>query len=383
MAVESQSSPHRSFSGQTAGTTRARPFSKTRTDDVSAPIWLGHDPVVSLRVWATDMYYALPEPHITECVIGSDPSVDLRLGDPGGLVSRRHARLVTRAGGGWDIEDLGSKNGIRLGSERRQRFQLVPGIEIGIGDVTLVAENQMLVRLRRYLGRVLGWEAAQRLAVDLALRAIRSTATHRTPLSIAGAEDVVAIGRQIHRCTMGLDAPFVVCGPKPRLLDGSLRVTASQSDPAMAVRRAAGGTVCVRTESLPAGFHELMRESRKPRSRAQLTVCANTTVRSASVTPPLIVVPPLAGRSTADIDRVVVEYGLDAVGQLGAAPSSFTEAARAWVMKHEATTFAQVEIATLRLVALREAGNVHQAAARLGLSHVALGDWYRRRGLAK
>jgi hypothetical protein len=36
----------------------------------------------------------------------------------------------------------------------------------------------------------------------------------------------------------------------------------------------------------------------------------------------------------------------------------------------------------LRIVACNDAGNVHRAAARLGLSHVALGKWLKRRGLA-
>jgi transcriptional regulator of acetoin/glycerol metabolism len=53
------------------------------------------------------------------------------------------------------------------------------------------------------------------------------------------------------------------------------------------------------------------------------------------------------------------------------------------VARHATSSFADIEIATLRLVAFHHAGNVHQAAARLGLSHVALGKWLKLRGLVR
>lgn len=49
--------------------------------------------------------------------------------------------------------------------------------------------------------------------------------------------------------------------------------------------------------------------------------------------------------------------------------------------RHAARSFREIEIATLRLIARNDAGNVNRAAARLGVSHVALGKWFRRRGL--
>jgi xanthine/CO dehydrogenase XdhC/CoxF family maturation factor len=217
-----------------------------------------------------------------------------------------------------------------------------------------------------------------RAAIDLALRAIRAAATQHAPLSMAAAGDLVAVARQIHRYTKGPEAPFVVCGPKPRQSDKSIRVTSTQSDPAVAIRLAAGGTVCVRAENLPRRFDWLANAARDPRARAQLMICANTTVKAISVTPPLIVVPQLTRRPAHDIERMVVEYAIDAIRELDAAPGSFTETERTWVAEHEASSFAQMEISTLRIVALRQAGNVHQAAARLGLSHVSLRDWLQR-----
>jgi hypothetical protein len=382
MVVESQSRPRGESSSPPAE--QAPPpaeRNRTRTDGLMASVWLGDDKVVQLRQWATDNVYALPDGGVTECVIGSEPSADLQLCDPKGLVSRRHARLVGVGGGLWELQDVGSKNGIRLAGERRSRFLVAPGIEIGIGSFTLVAENQTLVRLRSYLARVLGWEPTRRPAIDTAMRAIRAAATQRAPLSLAGADDLVAIARQIHRHTATADAPFVVCGRRQRETDLSLRVTATYADPAAALERAAGGTVCVRVKKPPWEIERLVEAARDPRAQAQLMICGDAAPRNAQVEQALIRVPALARRDVRDIERLVAEYALDAIRELGAVPTSFTEADCAWVARHEATAFADIEIATLRIVARKDAGNVHQAAARLGLSHVGLGDWFKRRGL--
>lgn len=383
MAVESQSQPHDESLRSTEQTPPPKLSDWTRTDEIRNPGWLGDDAVIQLREWASEKLYLLPEGDVRECIIGSEASADLQLCDPRGLVSRRHARLFRSSGGSWKIEDTASKNGIHLWGERLPKFRVVPGVEIRIGSFTLVAETRRLARLRSYLARVLGWEATQLPALDVALRAIRATAARHTPLSLAGADDLVAVARQIHRHTTHADAPFIVCGQRPRETDGSLRVTATYTDPVASFERAAGGTVCVRAEKPPAGFDRLVEAAREPRARAQLMVCAHTAAKHTSALPSLIVVPALAQRTAADRQRIVAEYASDAIHELGAGPDSFTDADRAWVTQREATSFADLEIATVRIVALNHAGNVHKAATRLGLSHVALGDWFRRRGLLR
>jgi DNA-binding protein Fis len=55
---------------------------------------------------------------------------------------------------------------------------------------------------------------------------------------------------------------------------------------------------------------------------------------------------------------------------------------REWVAKYAVSSFEEIEVTTLRIVAYNDAGNVHRAAARLGISHVALGKWLKHRGLA-
>jgi hypothetical protein len=161
-----------------------------------------------------------------------------------------------------------------------------------------------------------------------------------------------------------------------------VRVTATQADPAKAFERAVGGTVCVRAEQVPGGLARLKAAWRAPRVRARTRL-----IISARETPgwweahQSIVVPALAQRAASDHRRIIAEYASDALRELDAAPASFTNANRKWAAEHAVTSFAEIEIATLRLVARNHAGSAYSAAARLGLSHVGLGQWFKRRGL--
>lgn len=122
----------------------------------------------------------------------------------------------------------------------------------------------------------------------------------------------------------------------------------------------------------------------EPRARTQLMICVNTTAKPINVASLLIVVRRLTRRPADDIERIVVEYGIDAIRELDVAPGSFTEANRAWAARHEASSFAAIEVATLRIVA-RNAGNVYRAAARLGCprSPWATGSTPRPREVAR
>ena len=388
MVVESHTPPQVDLSSRGAehGTVElpSPPRDRTTTDPeaLNAHIWLGHDPVIQLREWRTDTVHALPPADVAESIIGSEPSAPLRILDPSGLVSRRHARLF-RQGSWWKIEDLHSKNGIRQDRKPAERFLLVPGEEIGIGGVTLVAENQALIQLRRYLARVLGWDEESRRVMGAAIQTIRLAANQRRPLVISGDDDLVAVARQIHLRTTVPGAPFVVCGER-RESDAAVHVTAIDADPVAAFELAAGGTVCVRAEQLSVEFDRILEAAHEPgvRDQTQLIVCASKTPRWWKVSNPLVV-PKLQQRTDDDLQRIVAEYASDAIRELGAAPGSFTEADRDWVVRREASSFADIEVATLRLVACNHAGNPHRAAARLGLSHVALGKWLKHRGLVK
>lgn len=96
------------------------------------------------------------------------------------------------------------------------------------------------------------------------------------------------------------------------------------------------------------------------------------------ILPVPIQVPPISTR-TDDLPRIIDEYALDAIAALGARPDSFTAEDREWVIHHAASTFSDVEKATLRLVALRMSESIASAAALLGMKRVSLERWLGRR----
>lgn len=71
---------------------------------------------------------------VSPCVVGRDPAAAFVLEDP--LVSRQHLRVVN-AGGQWQVEDLGSRNGTRLNGRRVARAPLHDGDRIGVGSTEL------------------------------------------------------------------------------------------------------------------------------------------------------------------------------------------------------------------------------------------------------
>ena len=67
-------------------------------------------------------------------VLGRSPECDVCLLDRS--VSRRHARLE-RAGAGWRLVDLGSRNGLRRNGERVESTALEDFDEVQVGELTL------------------------------------------------------------------------------------------------------------------------------------------------------------------------------------------------------------------------------------------------------
>jgi hypothetical protein len=113
-----------------------------------------------------------------------------------------------------------------------------------------------------------------------------------------------------------------------------------------------------------------------------LVVCTDRCddVHPLLVRPEPIVVPPLAMRAS-ELPRIIDEYAADAIAELGAPDTGFTDDDRAWVNEHAATSLVEIEKATLRLVALRVSRNMSRAAARLGIAPVSLSRWVGRRRL--
>jgi hypothetical protein len=350
----------------------------TKTDPAAGD-WEIDDGVIRLREWATDMIRLLPRPPIDECTIGSADACSLQLRDRSGRVSRLHARLI-RVQGKWLLRDEGSKNGVWVDGSRRPEVLLEPGFEIVLGGITLIAESMHTVVLRGFLARLLGWGSDCIERVDLALRAVRTAATHHAALVLCGDGDLVPIAHSLHRRFRGFDRPFIVCDPRRHATRANVRSAENHVRGMEALPLATGGSVCVRARRLPADFREFIEALRRPSERVQLIVCAKTVdeCERCRLTP--IVVPRLSDRR-AEIGRIIDEYAEDAMTDLGTPRSKFPAVDHAWVREHASGSLPDIEKATLRLVALRASRNLSSAAARLGMATISLTRWIGRRRL--
>jgi hypothetical protein len=353
----------------------------TKTD-ANASEWSIDDDVIRLRQWGTDRMHTLQPPLATAAatrnhgwLLGTAEACSLRLVDR--LVSREHARLQQDQGK-WLIRDLGSKNGLRYDGARRDSFMLAPGVEIGIGATTLIAESRRSIALHGFLARILGWKASRIDAIDHALRSIRLAVTHRAALMLAGDGNLIPIAHALHRHVRGAHRPFVACDPRRLNMEESVRSVANHVSGLAGFAAAIGGTLCVRGSRLPRDFAKVLVRLRDPDARVQLIVCAHHHGEGDAFLVVPIQVPPLTDRA-GELPRIIDEYAHDAAVELAAPQTIFTSADRDWVLEHGASSLSEIEKATLRLVALRVAKSVPRAAERLGMAPVSLSRWIRRR----
>jgi len=348
----------------------------TRTDSIARD-WDIDDEVIRLREWSTGSVHQLPEAPDDALTVGAAGTCSIRLNDPSGRVSRLHAHLV-KDQTKWSIRDAGSKNGLRGDGVQRRELLLEPGVEIGIGGVTLVAESSRSFELRCFLARLLGWSESRTEVVDQALRSVRASAARRSALVLCGEGDLVPTARSIHRHSRGTDRPFVVCDPRRNTGKATVRSAENWSTGMAALAAAAGGTLCVRSQRLPPDFRDLTEALGSPTSRVQLVVCAASLEESELYRVMPIVIPPLASRG-AEIDHVITEFADEAMLTLCTPRSLFLPIDRAWIREHASSSLPEIEKATLRLVALRASRNLSNAAARLGMAPVSLSRWIGRR----
>lgn len=339
------------------------------------------DEIVQLRRWGRtkELFKFPPSPSgKLEYVIGSE-ATDIRVSDP--HVSKQHARLVHDRDG-WKIYDAASKNGLYVDGLRCEWAQIRPGTEIGLGTkLIIIAESVRTMALRGFLQRVLGWEDEHAPTVDLALRSILAT-TPAPAYALVSKSDPVAIAYSLHRLLLGTRHPFITCDPKREITSETVRSTENYKDGKEALPRAVGGTLCVVASRLPRDFDEVWSALLEPSATTRLAVCSTEPIKGKKFLPPPILVPPLAGR-TADLKRIIYEYTVDALVELGGntLPPPNSEDLD-FVREHDAGTLAKIETATLRFAALRALPNVNQVAARLGMTRNALVGWIERRGLA-
>ena len=335
--------------------------------DLSAKLgWRIDDPVIRLREWGSEHIYGLPETP-TELTMGSGSSCELRLRDRSTQISRQHAKLTPYAGG-WKIEDLASKNGLWRDGARQLAFALSPGLEIGIGALRLVAESRKLIALRELVGRFLGWSAQQQDDVDEALRSLRDWAARRVSLVLMGDGKLTTVARQLHVATVGEASPFIA--------------TDEHASGVAALRAAAHGTLWA--PELPLDFTAVAEALRGAENRTRVMLHAHSVDDAAkaaiALARPAIVKLPSLGSRHAEIGRLLHECGEDAAASLGAPCAGFTTHDLEVLPRLAYRGIADLELTVRRVVAMRTWG-VSNGALRLGITHVALLQWARRRKL--
>jgi hypothetical protein len=345
---------------------------ETATEPAGPNEWRIRDKVLSLREWGTDLVHRLPSTRETSS-IGAADGCWLRLWDPTGCVSRKHAELIHNEHAGWTIADLNSKNGVQLDGVRvdpHVSHALAPGVQIRIGGVTLVAQSPMLRALHDLLERLIGWSDERREDVDRALYSIRVAATYREPLLLCGAGNLVSIARRLHGHAFG-DRPFVLCAP--------------QASGLKALTAARGGTLCFSRTKLPADFDEVVAAVRGRASRVLLVICAHTLPRGTDIASQVVtvfrsvVLPPLSDR-TKELARLIDAYADDAIATFG---GSIAPEDCSWIAKNASGSLTEIEMATRRIVVLHACGESVKGASRvLEMSHGSLSDWYARRELS-
>jgi hypothetical protein len=235
--------------------------------------------------------------------------------------------------------------------------------------------------LRGFLARILGWSAAP--AVENALRSIDLSVAHSATLVLLGDSNLVPIAQGLHRRAVGAGSPFVVCDRRRVDRRESVLAPRNYASGVAAIRAAIGGSVCMRRRRTPRDFWS-MAEMVKGHAPVQLIVCSDSyeVPHPFLLRPVPLEIPPLKARK-GDLPRIVEEYALDAIHELGADAAAFTRADRDWVVARSASSLPDIEKGTRRLVALRQEGSIHRAAIRLGMSHVALSQWLGRRGYGR
>ena len=369
--------------------------------------WAIDDTVTSLRALGGGQHYALKIPPEAGRVsakrrgsadsipvltfdqayyLGSAADCQIRIQDPLQRVSRRHAQVFYRDGY-WNVLDLGSKNGTFVDGLRQHTARLTPGMLLGVGGVTLIAESRRSSDLHGFLGRLLGWgwNDETEAVVERAFQDLRTAQLHGEPIRLQskGEGDLAPIAADLHRYLFSPSAPFVMCDRRRQPGDKDARCPANEDELSKAVAKARGGTVCVRSHRLPQGLGEFLRTQRNGavRSGAQVMILIEEVALDAtSASESVIFIPPLRTRSPAQIANVVREYFLEATASLGVDAPTLPED-REWVLEHAASSFAEVAKAARRITALRLSGSLPGAAEMLGLATVSLRRWLMRRAM--
>ncbi len=185
-------------------------------------------------------------------VVGADPTADVQLDDP--AVSRRHLTIVPRAAG-FEVTDLGSKNGTFLENVAIQRAIVHSGAVLRVGATLLQilpeeTQEEVEPSSAGSFGRMLGESAAMRRVYAVLERASASPA----PILFIGESGTgkELAARAVHEHSDRRKGPLVVfdCGASSETLIesdlfGHLKgaFTGATADRPGAFARAHGGTL--------------------------------------------------------------------------------------------------------------------------------------------
>jgi hypothetical protein len=231
--------------------------------------------------------------------------------------------------------------------------------------------------LRAFCRRLLGSCEAQSALVDDAVDGLLTAVVRGRPIALRGASDLVPVAYALHRRILGAERPFVVCDPRRREGEGSVRMPPSRRTAALALEAAIDGSICLRSRRLPADF-DLLRESlRDTVPSATVFVCLHGEDRVRDLFFRSLEVPCLAARAS-ESDRLLQDALNEAATALGTARLRIPRRARHGLLERVAS-FAELEKTALRVLALASARNPSQAAARLGMAPVSLNRWLYRR----
>lgn len=358
----------------------SRTLTSTETDPPDER-WILTDEVIGFREVTRGELYSFPADGRSEWRIGSSSECEMQLRDPAKGISRHHATMK-RDGGGWRIEDRGSKNGLSIDGVLRSAMPVDPGTQIGMGSLRLVAITYRLLLLRSFLLRLTGWGPTHQQAAEEMIQNIRSAQLRGEPLLLQGKGDLIPIAHRLHRIFSGEDRPFVLHDPSRVASDseggGRWKNVRELRE---AIARAGGGTVCIRSKPLPADFLRIAIGSRQAGKRApQLIVCGDGSLELRMMRrSPLLVVPLLAERPADQVDQVISEYLEEAAREFSLQPY-LTAGERAWVTR-SSRTIADVEKCVRRLAAWKKRPTYTGAASLLGMAAISLRQWLQQHPL--
>jgi hypothetical protein len=231
--------------------------------------------------------------------------------------------------------------------------------------------------LRVFCRRLLGSSEARSVEVDDAIDAVISAVARGLPIALRGKSDLVPVAYALHRRIVGADRPFVVCDPRRREVEGSVRAPPNRRTIALALESAMDGSICLRSRRLPADFDRLRESGRDAAPFPTVFICLHRDDRVRDLLCRPLEIPPLATRAS-ESHRLLQEAMDEAATALGTARVRIPRPARQGILE-AVDSFAELEKTALRVVALASTPNPTQAAQRLGMALVSLTRWLHRR----